>query len=882
MSQMRTIVQHTPEFSGMALGGIGTGTVEIFPNGRLENWSIFNRGKWASRSPKQDNLQDDPALAEEQLCFYLRTAVEGEESIVRKLSYDSPVRKGCFRSAMYSWMKCIPEIAWTPNFPISLLEYHDQDLPVEISAEYSSPFLPHNSRVSGTPGFSINYTIKNCVQKPVTVSLSGLLQNPVCRGTAQRKLCNKIYKSDGTTMLTMSCKSDEKLPQNGSISLMAIGGEHSYLCGEFEAYLKAYVLGYEFGATEESCLFDFRKTGRLPNLGWESLPDLSDFTPDNIAKMGSEQIEQLLSLILQTAWGLNPWKRLCELVPSPVNDIQGKRNFLTMLANRYQQFTSPDNEEHSEWGGGALCSMVTVGPSETVELSFLFGWHFPFHSSPTGEFIGHQYDNWFTSSAEVCCFLAQNRQDIFPKVKEFSRLLGETDAPDAFPRGWTAHLNTMIKCSWWTKNGDFGIWEGFGSCGFHTTDITYHGSWGLVSLFPELQCRQMRMGAQFQREDGRVHHFFTPDFSSVDNGFDRVDMNPQFVLMVCRDYLWTGDRQYLDDLWPNVVRAMESTTMLDSDGDGLPDTDTGTNTYDAWKFQGVPTYIAALWLGALTAGIRLAVEMDNKSLIQKWGVLLKTGKKSFAKLWNGSYYNLWVDGELRDECCMSDQLDGLWYSKIMGLSPFLDEKSVSETLDSILKWNFSSEGGLINASYPPDTIPTLFTHQNVQALANWTGIEYAFVSLLLEYNRFQSATLLADVIEKRYWYAGRTFDHEECGDFYYRPLSSWTMLLSLSQFRLDCSKKQLHFALVPEIHYIPWFSPAGYGQIKTEKDRIWITCLEGTLDFVELFCKKAKKLQSILVNNIPVAFSYAQNGKVLTNVSLHTGDKLTLCYTENL
>lgn len=248
MSQMRTIVQHTPEFSGMALGGIGTGTVEIFPNGRLENWSIFNRGKWASRSPKQDNLQDDPALAEEQLCFYLRTAVEGEESIVRKLSYDSPVRKGCFRSAMYSWIKCIPEIAWTPNFPISLLEYHDQDLPVEISAEYSSPFLPHNSRVSGTPGFSINYTIKNCVQKPVTVSLSGLLQNPVCRGTAQRKLSNKIYKSDGTTMLTMSCKSDEKLPQNGSISLMAVGGEHSYLCGEFEAYLKAYVLGYEFGA----------------------------------------------------------------------------------------------------------------------------------------------------------------------------------------------------------------------------------------------------------------------------------------------------------------------------------------------------------------------------------------------------------------------------------------------------------------------------------------------------------------------------------------------------------------------------------------------------------------------------------------------------------
>ena len=53
MNHMRTIIQHTPEFAGMALGGIGTGTVEIFPDGRLNNWSIFNRGKWASRSPEQ-------------------------------------------------------------------------------------------------------------------------------------------------------------------------------------------------------------------------------------------------------------------------------------------------------------------------------------------------------------------------------------------------------------------------------------------------------------------------------------------------------------------------------------------------------------------------------------------------------------------------------------------------------------------------------------------------------------------------------------------------------------------------------------------------------------------------------------------------------------
>lgn len=291
MNHMRTIIQRTPEFAGMALGGIGTGTVEIFPDGRLNNWSIFNRGKWASRSPEQDHLEDIPDFPEELLCFYLRTCAEGGEPIVRKLSYDSPNRLGYFRSAMYSWMKCVPEIAWTPNFPAALLEYRDPDLPVRVSAEYVSPFVPHNARISGTPGFSVNYTIANCGQSPVTVSLLGLMQNPVCRGVPRRELVNRFSRLSGASMITMSSASEEALPQNGSVSLMAVGGEHSYICGDFEAYLKAYVLGWELGTTEESCLFDFRKTGRLPNLGWESLPDLSEFTPDKIDKMEEGQIK---------------------------------------------------------------------------------------------------------------------------------------------------------------------------------------------------------------------------------------------------------------------------------------------------------------------------------------------------------------------------------------------------------------------------------------------------------------------------------------------------------------------------------------------------------------------------------------------------------------
>ena len=130
--------------------------------------------------------------------------------------------------------------------------------------------------------------------------------------------------------------------------------------------------------------------------------------------------------------------------------------------------------------------------------------------------------------------------------------------PTVYPDCWAGHLATIVKNSWYLRDGKYGIWEGLGYCGFHTTDITYHASFGLLALFPNLQLKQMRMGAAFQREDGRVHHFFTPDLEHVDDGFDRVDMNNQFVLMVLRDYLFTGDRGYLSDMWSPVIRAISS------------------------------------------------------------------------------------------------------------------------------------------------------------------------------------------------------------------------------------------------------------------------------------------------------------------------------------
>jgi hypothetical protein len=344
------------------------------------------------------------------------------------------------------------------------------------------------------------------------------------------------------------------------------------------------------------------------------------------------------------------------------------------------------------------------------------------------------------------------------------------------------------------------------------------------------------MGARFQREDGRVHHFFTPDLTAVDQGFDRVDMNPQFVLLACRDYLWTGDKGYLKRLWPHIVRAMDNSALLDGDHDGLPDHDTQRNTYDAWNFFGTPSYIASLWLGGLRAAIRIAEELGDKRRAAQWRRTLGKGLASFEKkLWNGEYYSLWVDGKRRDECCMTDQMSGEWFTQVSGLGHTLPRERIDAALKAIMKCNFSTEDGLMNATYPPKRQPLFSTFGNIQAVAPWTGIEYAFASLLLEFGHFAAARAIVRNIHERHMRAGRFWNHVECGDHYYRAMSSWAVLLSATGFKVDAPRESVTFAPAVEGELrAPWVSSTGWGIFERGAHGFRLCVREGSLRFREL------------------------------------------------
>lgn len=84
--------------NGMALGGIGAGSVEICQNGELPGMGHLQHGQMGKPDVrKQKKLYDYDAHV---LPFTVRAKLAGKEPVVRRLCHDRD--NGEFRSLMYS------------------------------------------------------------------------------------------------------------------------------------------------------------------------------------------------------------------------------------------------------------------------------------------------------------------------------------------------------------------------------------------------------------------------------------------------------------------------------------------------------------------------------------------------------------------------------------------------------------------------------------------------------------------------------------------------------------------------------------------------------------------------------------------------------------
>ena len=174
-AEMRTRVAYPRVFTGaqlaqiaFPLGGIGTGCVSLGGRGQLRDWEIFNR--------------PDQGLSPGYVFPSIRVQHGSTAPFVSVLEARlRPPYQGAFGLGSNSapGLQRLESARFTGEFPLAHVAFRDRRLPVQVSLDAFSPFIPHDADASGLPAAVLRYRVTNPGTAPAVVSIAYSLENPL-------------------------------------------------------------------------------------------------------------------------------------------------------------------------------------------------------------------------------------------------------------------------------------------------------------------------------------------------------------------------------------------------------------------------------------------------------------------------------------------------------------------------------------------------------------------------------------------------------------------------------------------------------------------------------------------------------------------------------
>jgi len=313
--------------SGIPLGGLGTGSVEIRDDGRFHDWEICNNNLWSGNPAHKP-----PEMWSEDACFAVRVKQEGAKHPVVRLLYDDDKRSEAIslkhdycRIYNFPFLWNIERIAYRGRHPFADLAYTDSRLPLDIRLRAFSPFIPHNAKDSALPLAFFAFTVKNTGTIPCETSLMFSLRNFTGYDRQEQRLRNNVAKDDASVGIFMTADGMDPSDRTfGSVMASALDPDATWVTAwgddrGLEGFPGAHTPGC--GQTFQS----FRDTGTLP------------CTPES-------------------------WERV----------EKSKRT-------EDPQRVITDNRDRIHHWRGSLCSKVILQPGEQREIVFMMSWFFPNH-----------------------------------------------------------------------------------------------------------------------------------------------------------------------------------------------------------------------------------------------------------------------------------------------------------------------------------------------------------------------------------------------------------------------------------------------------------------------------------------------------------------------
>jgi len=815
------------EFCGIPLGGLGTGSVEIRGDGHFHQWQIMNNEPWGN-GPATAEMDD------EGLFFGIAAASKGQSKVMILAKGRWGDSSPGFSWEDLRWMldpyhmpwNNFPEtIDYDGRFPFANLDYRNRNFPVRAALEAFSPFIPLDSKNSGLPVAFLTFTLANTSKATQRVSLFGALKNCVGYDCPQNESVITHHETGKVSHLEFSRRDLPRLCQ--SDGTMALGVWSA----------KAGRVTYVLHAVHPRDLYDpVMETGCLENL------DRSVFRGSVGNDLGYARVRKA--------------------------DVGFSR--------------------------GLLCKTVSMKPGETVEITFALAWHFPNllqpvrWREPATEKIGHYYENWFSSASEVVTYGARNFSDLRARSREFVDAFYGSTVDRWLLDLANAQLTSFSKSTWWDKSGRFAVWEGLGCCGLQTLDITLYGSFPIILFFPDQQKSQMELVSVTAQECGRPPHLFHGSLCAKGAPRNnRIDNSIQFILLVWRDAVWTGDRDYVRKMWPAVEIYLKDMWSMDTDGDGLPNNAGVDQSYDQFPLFGTSAYVGFQYAGALLAASELAGMIGLAARAEELSAKVRPALETLEKqLWNGAYYNLSYDSKpgTGNAGCMADQLCGDWFVRQTTGRGLVDDAKAARALECVFRYCMRDDSFLANCDWPKGGRVKIRRETSDQANCPWTGVEHAVAAEMMLLGLWRQAREILRGVYERYDRFGMRYNHIECGSHYYRAMSAWAPYLALTGFAWNASTGQITLGVPKGKGRFLWNTPSAWGYVTFggAKRSCQLDVVRGTLDLqsLRLAGSKARSVSAKRDGRAVSAICKAQAGATVvqfqTRVSLGRGSSLTL------
>ena len=742
------------------VGPLGHGGIQHLGDGtRNQSW-IFNvesqlNGNWNRRR-----------MAVPHSFFAVRAETAGGDPVVRALQ---TVEEGPFLP--------VDSLTFRGEYPLASYTFADDALPVSVIERVNSVTFGGDLLGSSYPTAIYEFELTNRSTEPATVSLLATQQNAV-----------------------------------GFDGQGEVGGPNGRT--------------YRWYGSNANAVTTGAKGARL---------DMTGCTDGAVAPVALRcNGSMALSMLRPGARGTASWGSYDDLLEDFSAD-----GAVTGPATARGNLPDPANPDGGETVDGALSATVKLRPGEKRTVPVVLSWYIP--TSNVREFGGEgvYYSNRWNNAREVDRAVTGRLDELQAKTRLFHDTLYDSNLPQYVLDRLTSQMATLhTPVVFWAQNGFFGGFEGHGCCTSMPTHVWQYAQLA-QRLWPEIDRKWTTQWLDNELPGGLIpYRYIAPQFA--------MDGQNGVILGAYRLWLQTGDRDWLRRHWLKIKQAMDFViNRHDPDRDGIV-TGEQLTTLDSMS-SGANPWLGSMYLAAVRASQRMAEAADDTLGASLYETLFSTGRANQEQLlWNGSWYVEKPETRLAEvpekspaqdvttltgsgqtsfgNGVIADMLLGQWWAGQLGLGEIYDPAHMTTAMRTLFRENFREsfvghdlhggrvfvepdDKGLVMMSWPRGDRPANATKYADEV---WSGQEYSSAALMIQRGLVDEGLRIVKAISDRYDGRLRTkvsmhncaaldgggnpFGDDECGKWYARAMSSWSVLLALQGFSYDAGAAQIGFA----------------------------------------------------------------------------------------